>query len=55
MKRLLLFFHILVLCHLTAAAQINANRVMLMGRNALYYEDYILAIQRFTSVIVAKP
>ena len=28
---------------------------MLMGRNALYYEDYILAIQRFNSVISAKP
>lgn len=26
-----------------------------MGRNALYYEDYILAIQRFNSVISAKP
>ena len=28
---------------------------MLMGRNALYYEDYVLAIQRFNSVISAKP
>lgn len=28
---------------------------MLMGRNALYYEDYVLAIQRFNSVITAKP
>lgn len=26
-----------------------------MGRNALYYEDYVLAIQRFNSVIGAKP
>lgn len=26
-----------------------------MGRNALYYEDYILAIQRFNMVINAKP
>lgn len=26
-----------------------------MGRNALYYEDYVLAIQRFNSVIAAKP
>ncbi|MBP5393823.1 MAG: tetratricopeptide repeat protein [Bacteroidaceae bacterium] len=26
-----------------------------MGRNALYYEDYVLAIQRFNMVISAKP
>lgn len=36
-------------------AQINTDRVMLMGRNALYYEDYVLAIQRFNWVIDAKP
>ena len=36
-------------------AQINTDRVLLMGRNALYYEDYILAIQRFNMVISAKP
>ena len=36
-------------------AQINADRVLLMGRNALYYEDYVLAIQRFNLVINAKP
>ncbi len=28
---------------------------MLMGRNALYYEDYVLSIQRFNLVISAKP
>ena len=26
-----------------------------MGRNALYYEDYVLSIQRFNMVIGAKP
>ena len=36
-------------------AQINTDRVMLMGRNALYYEDYVLSIQRFNMVINAKP
>lgn len=35
--------------------QINTDRVMLMGRNALYYEDYVLSIQRFNMVISAKP
>lgn len=29
--------------------------MMLMGRNALYYEDYVLAIRRFNMVITAKP
>lgn len=38
-----------------ASAQINADRVLLMGRNALYYEDYVLAIQRFNLVINARP
>ena len=36
-------------------AQINVDRVMLMGRNAMYYEDYVLSIQRFNMVINAKP
>ena len=37
------------------SAQINTDRVMLMGRNAIYYEDYVLAIQRFNLVIDANP
>lgn len=37
------------------SAQINTDRVLLMGRNALYYEDYVLAIQRFNMVIGVKP
>ena len=37
------------------SAQINTDRVLLMGRNALYYEDYVLAIQRFNMVIAVKP
>lgn len=40
---------------IAAMSQINADRVLLMGRNALYYEDYVLAIQRFNLVINAKP
>lgn len=36
-------------------AQVNTDRVMTIGRNALYYEDYILAIQYFNQVIKAKP
>ncbi len=40
---------------LSVCAQINTERVMLMGRNALYYEDYVLSIQRFSMVINARP
>ena len=45
----------LVWLPLAVLAQINTDRVMMMGRNALYYEDYVLSIQRFNMVISAKP
>ncbi len=40
---------------LSASAQINTDRVTDVGRNALYFEDYLLAIQHFNQVIAAKP
>jgi len=40
---------------LSVNAQFNTERVMIMGRSALYYEDYVLSIQRFSLVINAKP
>ena len=36
-------------------AQINTDQVIKIGRNALYFEDYILAIQYFNQAIKAKP
>lgn len=36
-------------------AQINAKQVINIGRNALYFEDYILSIQYFNQAIKAKP
>jgi tetratricopeptide (TPR) repeat protein len=36
-------------------AQINTTRMLTIGRNALYFEDYILSIQYFNEVIKAKP
>jgi hypothetical protein len=44
-----------MLCHLSVVAQINTDRVMMIGRNALYFEDYVLSIQYFNQVINAKP
>ena len=38
-----------------AGAQINAEQVMRVGQNALYFEDYVLSIQYFNQAILAKP
>lgn len=40
---------------LLSVAQINTDRVMNIGRNALYFEDYILSMQYFNQVIKVKP
>lgn len=37
------------------SAQINTEQVMRIGRNTLYFEDYVLSIQYFNQVINAKP
>lgn len=39
----------------SADAQINAEQVMRVGQNALYFEDYMLSIQYFNQAIAAKP
>ena len=36
-------------------AQVNTETVMSIGKNALYFNDYVLAIQYFNLVIGAKP
>ncbi len=46
----------LVLCGaLMAKAQVNTDHMMQVGRNALYYSDYVLSIQYFNQVVNAKP
>ncbi|MDR2474708.1 MAG: tetratricopeptide repeat protein [Bacteroidales bacterium] len=35
--------------------QINTDRIMANGKSALYFDDYVLAIQYFNQVIKAKP
>ena len=55
--------HILVLCLLSLSAavfcplkaQLNTDRITAIGRNALYFEDYVLSIQYFNQVIHLKP
>ncbi len=40
---------------LSAMAQINVEQVVKIGRNALYFEDYILSIQYFNQAIKSRP
>ena len=53
-RRLMLMFTVVVAA-LGSHAQINTDQVVNIGRNALYFEDYILAIQYFNQAIKAKP
>ncbi len=60
MKKIQTKFRRLVLLAMLVAAmsvhgQINTEQVVNIGRNALYFEDYILAIQYFNQAIKAKP
>ena len=36
-------------------AQLNTDRVLAIGRNAVYFEDYVLSIQYFNQIIKVKP
>jgi len=38
-----------------AIAQINADQVMRIGQNTMWFEDYVLSIQYFNQAISAKP
>lgn len=55
MKKLLIILAIFNISAASLSAQINTDRVMSIGRNALYFEDYVLSIQYFNQVIKAKP
>ena len=56
-KRLhgLLLFYLIIFCPSQLLAQFNIERLIMVGRNALFYEDYVLSIQYFNQVISAKP
>lgn len=38
-----------------AYSQLNTNRILTIGQNALYFEDFVLSIQYFNQVIRVKP
>lgn len=46
---------IVACCPLRADAQVNTDQVVNVGRNAMYFEDYVVAIQYFNRAIAAKP
>jgi len=43
------------LSSVVSMAQWNTERIMSIGQNALYFEDYVLSIQYFNQVIKIKP
>ena len=56
MRRIFLIISLLFLFSgISLNAQIDTDRMSIIGRNALYFEDYILGIQYFNQVIKAKP
>ena len=46
---------ICALLPLTISAQFNVEHLVANGRNALFFEDYVLSIQYFNRVITYKP
>lgn len=51
-----IWFMLFVPCSLLPVhAQMNTDRITAIGRNALYFEDYVLSIQYFNQVIKLKP
>lgn len=55
MKKFILFISLFLSLSTVAFAQLNTDRILNMGRNALYFEDYVLSIQYFNLVVSAKP
>ena len=55
MRKVFTLITSLILSVISLMAQINTDRVLSIGRNALYFEDYVLSIQYFNEVIAVKP
>lgn len=54
MYRKVVFF-ILLFIPFAGKAQFNTDKLVAVGRSALYYEDYVLSIQYFNQAISSKP
>lgn len=53
-KRILVIFSLLSVS-LCSSAQFNFDKLLNVGRSALYYNDYVLSIHYFNQIISAKP
>ena len=53
MRKKLVF--LLLLIPLVVLAQFKTDRLVMIGRSALYFEDYVLSIQYFNQAISATP
>ena len=54
-KRFGCFLLFYIFTFLPLNAQFNTDRLVMIGRSALYYEDYVLSIQYFNQAISQKP
>ena len=54
MKKVI-FIATFLLCKLLVMAQLNTDRILTIGYNALQYNDYVLSIQYFNQIINIKP
>ena len=52
---ILFFVFLMAMGNSVVIAQVNTAQVMKIGRNALYFDDYLLSIQYFNQVINQKP
>ncbi|MDG5800189.1 tetratricopeptide repeat protein [Marinilabiliaceae bacterium ANBcel2] len=56
MRKILLILSLITLFNSAPSnAQFDTDRMLIIGRNALYFEDYVLAIQYFNNIIRTKP
>lgn len=55
MRRILSLIAVVWMTLSSLWGQINTDRVLAIGRNALYFEDYVLSIQYFNEVIAVRP
>lgn len=53
--RVLIAIALMAGCSMHSVSQINADQVMRIGQNTLFFEDYVLSIQYFNQAISAKP
>ncbi len=53
--RYFLLILILSVTSFISSAQLNSERLLTIGKNALYFEDYLVSIQYFNQVIKIKP